>query len=166
MSLPTESSLRCVRCGGFVSYMNHRIGVRTAVVSYHLPLLTSHIAHRTLHAHDPPTPDPQDPQSTPHIKIQIPHPTPTRMILNRQQADNSRCAWLLGIARSPLSPETTQEPLPSEPAPRSPQRSARAGTHPVSPVTPAKALAAEGGEVEEREKEKTKGSVRRKARGT
>ncbi|GFZ47902.1 hypothetical protein JCM24511_05649 [Saitozyma sp. JCM 24511] len=59
-----------------------------------------------------------------------------------------------------------QEPLPSEPAPRSPQRSARAGTHPVSPVTPAKALAAEGGEVEEREKEKTKGSVRRRARGT
>ncbi|RSH92339.1 hypothetical protein EHS25_008754 [Saitozyma podzolica] len=78
-------------------------------------------------------------------------------------ADWTQCAWLLGIARPPLSAETAHEPLP---APRSPQRSTTAGTHPASPVTPAKTLAAEGGEVEEREKEKAKGSVRRRARGT
>lgn len=115
---------------------------------------TFHIAHRTSQT--------QNPQP----EIQNSHSTspPTWKVLHlHQQADSSRCAWLLGIARPPLSAETAHEPLP---APRSPQRSTRAGTHPASPITPAKALAAEGGEVEEREKEKAKGSVRRRARGT
>jgi hypothetical protein len=119
-----------------------------------IPLPTFHIAHRTSQT--------QNPQP----EIQKSHSTspPTWKVLHlHQQADNSRCAWLLGIARPPLSAETAHEPLP---VPRSPQRSTRAETHPASPTTPAKALAAEGGEVEEREKEKAKGSVRRRARGT